>query len=437
MGCDKELIRKIAASQPGYKSSKDDKDIADSLPYPDAEKQASIEFGRIKEVFAKHGLSLDNVSPSRVQKRTDHLTAVTLDDVKAADDKPQLHPFMTAPGLHWLIASDPGSGKSTLVWHWMSQLTKQGKVVIHIHGDQTQGKAAARMREMHCDPKLTILLDLEIYDDNGLPVEFTREEVRDEIKRLLKAKGLADKQIGCICIDPGNKIVELLWEGIAPRGYRNKIIAFDETKRDHAHRASGMIFKWFAKELNTSVGVIGHPPKNSDGRNRYPGHVAWEADAEIVYRMWKLSRTMVHNMPKPILRLFQSGMPHQNFRVLSCIKSRAEEVEAGEYNTMLLINEDGSVNTLTVDKVGDKIEDLLPDQDDKYPSQHEYLAAARDHLLKHPHAKMSVTDINKAINRRTANFPYCVGILTIEAMKHDTGISLTSGKRGGSLFIAG
>lgn len=447
MGCPKIKIREIAShkSQKGYVPGKDDKDIEDSTPYDDVEKQAGIEFGRIKQVFAKHNLSLDNVrktdnaQTTNANKQTTNAeepvrpVLVAVGEVEPSEDVPQIHPFMTAPGLHWLIASDPGSGKSTMVWHWMSELTKQGYAVIHIHADQKQGKVAARMKEMHCDPRLALMVDLDIYTESGLPFTMSRELLRDEIRKALKARGLT--KVGCICIDPGNKIVEKLWDAIAPKNYRGSLIAFNEKERDHAQRASGMIFRWLAQQFNTTVGVIGHPPKNSDGRNRYPGNVAWEGEAEIVFRMWKLTRTTIDAMPKSILKLFQRMPEHQNFRVLSCIKSRAEQLEAGEFNTMLLRNEDGSVNTVTIDKVDDKI-DLLPEADDKYPPQHEYLAAARDHLIKHPHAKLSVRDINKAINYRTADYPYCVGVLTIEAMKRGTGFSLTSGKRGGALFIA-
>ena len=76
MGFSREKIKQIAKSQPGYEEKVDDDDIDNSQPYDDPEKQARIEFDRVKKLFDAFSLDIAEAKDYRARHENQHTVTV-------------------------------------------------------------------------------------------------------------------------------------------------------------------------------------------------------------------------------------------------------------------------------------------------------------------------------------------------------------------------
>lgn len=262
-----------------------------------------------------------------------------------------------------------------------------------------------------------MVLDLDKYDAEGRRIRLSRDGLVALINRYLDDKGIDRDKLGCIILDPVNKIVGRIWDSIAPRGYKGKVIAFDERDRSTAEDVSGMVFKYLAETFNCVVGGIGHPSKAKEGRCRFPGTVTWEAEAEYVFRLFKQGGTDIENQPKIVLKLFKGLSNQQNFRVLEVAKARDNEELYGIYRTELIKEDDSKkIKDLSISKV-DTADITDTDDYDQYPVPQTYISAVRDHLRTVPNTPMGFTDLNKAIGMPKTDYFHAVGIISVEIHK--------------------
>lgn len=126
MGCPKEKIKEIAKSQPRYKDSDAD-EIDKSQPFPDPEKQAKIEFDRIKKLFTKHRLELP------MQKANTDQNYGVVDWLNLVRPEP-IGKF--APrGEIALLAAKAGTGKSCLTLARIAEISLIGFKTLYLSGD--------------------------------------------------------------------------------------------------------------------------------------------------------------------------------------------------------------------------------------------------------------------------------------------------------------
>ena len=452
LGVPKDKILEIAMVYPDYIAGKDDKDIYASEPYPDVEMQASIEMGRVRDLFAEKSIAMslprkesgDTQTPAiePLHDDTEHkIFGESIGEVPTTTEQEPVHEFLVAPGQVFLVSGDPGHGKSTLVWWLMKEITDKGKVVVHIFDDQERGQVAARMREVGCHHKRAIIINLNKYYSSGMPVSLSRDNLATTIRHAVKAQGLHVEDIACICLDPAIEIVEKLWDDLAlryklmrGRGGRGGPTPYDERDRRCAVAASDGIFRWLAVEFNCAVGAIDQPPKNRDGRHRFPGHVKYEARADLVIRVWQLTSLSYGDMPTSIRNIFKKLPKPFSVRLVTVPKRRGKYESERVFWTQVLRAEDGSIARVEMHKIDDTFA-LDPETDEKLPEEHKYLNDVLTFLNENVGQKYPVSALNKAVRHRNASANWCLGILCKAACKSSVNIVMVE-SRGHAMFYA-
>lgn len=429
MGIPDEQIVKLCKSQPNFNEDTDPADIANVAPREDVDDQVAIAFSKLSElgydktVNLRYPIDYYNPKLPNVSLPADKATPLfeikDIGDIADDIDKPAIiHPFMPERGYHWLMSADAFSGKTTLFTWWCRQLNDDGLTNLLIAADMREKKLKKRQLELGCKTGLSSVLDLDKYADDGSRLRLTRDDLVAMIERWLEAKKVTS--LGTIILDPGNKIIGRIWQSIAPRGYRGRPIEFDEKSRTIAEDVSGMVFKFLAERFYCVVGAIGHPAKAKEGRSRYPGHVAWEAEAEYVFRLYKQGGTDIENQPKVVRKLFRGKSNQQALRVLEAAKTRDNEDLHGIYLTQLIKDENDRVTELMTEKVDTS--SLDDDDTEVYPVPQYYISDVREHLRTCVGKPVGFTELHKAIERRRADYNYCVGILFTESCKRNNAL---------------
>ena len=133
MGFTKDKIKTIAKSQLGFVDGKDDDDIDNSDPYPDGEKQARIEFKRVKDIFNRFNFNVADAKDYRARVKQAKADSGIVD--WNALVRPEAIGKFAPRGEIALLAARAGTGKSCLTLARIAEISKQGYRSLYLSGD--------------------------------------------------------------------------------------------------------------------------------------------------------------------------------------------------------------------------------------------------------------------------------------------------------------
>ena len=348
-----------------------------------------------------------NDDPIIVYEQVEGQVGAFNDDVMS---KPQLTPKLSACGDSVAVSGRSGGGKTTHVFSWMKQVQDMGMTNVLINADMNDWQIQEKCGEHGIN--LDQLVRVNIRGMRHIHIE----QLICEIKRLV-----GDKVVGIICIDNTLATGLLLWNSINdnPTSKRDRWRMMSD---DCAIAFHNKVIDRLANEYDCVVVFIGHPGKNSAGKDKFPGSEQFTAYAGLAYRIYRVNSTNVDEVPRSILKKFKDNdKPTKKWTLATVFKPR---YPVSDY--FLAMGDNGAVTSDANEDDDIDIDDVLTKGKGQGSMQEvnpaDYIAKLREFLDDKRGEKFGFKRLREKMpNHPKMHYLYWVGLIVTTVTEAFTG----------------